>query len=138
MKKLNVWFQLIDNKGVSIYKSWTSKGKDSLIDRDDIKKMLKNPEIKSYIGVDSFTIAFRALVPIYDNKDRFLGIFEVITHFNSIERQFHKKDIYSIVLADKKFKDRLKYGYTNKFIDDYYVANFNAESKWINYLKNVA
>ena len=71
MKKLNVWFQLIDNKGVSIYKSWTSKGKDSLIDRDDIKKMLKNPEIKSYIGVDSFTIAFRALVPIYDNKDRF-------------------------------------------------------------------
>ena len=131
----SVWLQLIDSRGVSIYRSWTSKRGDSLIARDDIRKMLKSPEIKSGISVDSFAISFKAMVPIYDDKKRFLGIFEVITHFNSIDRQFHKKDIHSIVLADKQFKSRLKYGYTKKFIDDYYVANFNADPRWIDYLK---
>ena len=131
----NVWFQLIDHSGKTVYRSWTPLHGDNLIFRSDIKKVLNRPEVMSGISVGLFTMSFKALVPIYDNKNRFLGVFEVITHFNSISEQFYKKGIRSIVLADKRFKDRLKYHYTNRFIDDYYIANFNAESKWINYIQ---
>ena len=131
----NIWFHLIDRSGKSIYKSWTQIDGNDSTSRDDVKHILSRPEVKSGISVGISTISFKAMVPIYD-RNKFLGIFEVITHFNSIDRQFHKKGIHSIVLADKRFKDRLKYHYTNRFIDDYYVANFNAELEWINYIHN--
>ncbi|SFP53967.1 sensor domain-containing diguanylate cyclase [Hydrogenimonas thermophila] len=130
----NVWFQLIDKNGKSLYRSWTSNNYH-ITNREDIKLLLKKPEVQSGINVSAFTIYFKALVPIYDKDRQFLGIFEVITHFNSIARQFHKKGTHSIILADKRFKNILKYPYTNKFIDDYYVANFNADSYWIDYIK---
>ena len=129
----DIWFQLIDHNGRSLYRSWTSFKGENLIIRNDVKEMLNKPEVMSGISVGIFTFSFKAMVPIYD-KNRFLGIFEVITHFNSIDRQFHKKDIHSIILVDKRFKSRLKYHYTNKFIDDYNVANFDADQQWINYI----
>lgn len=85
----NVWFQLIDKNGKSLYRSWTSNNYH-ITNREDIKLLLKKPEVQSGINVSAFTIYFKALVPIYDKDRQFLGIFEVITHFNSIARQDRK------------------------------------------------
>ena len=70
----------------------------------------------------------------YDN-DEFLGIFEVITHFNSIAVKLRKKGIEPIILVDKKYKKQLIKPFTKLFIGDYYVANLNANRKYMNFIE---
>ena len=40
-KYKNVWIQIVDNKGNSIYRSWTNKKGDNLLFRNDLKNTLK-------------------------------------------------------------------------------------------------
>ena len=42
--------------------------------------------------------------------------------------------IDSIILTDKQYKDTLKFPHSQMFIDDYYVANSNANKDLINYI----
>ncbi|MEA3288988.1 MAG: ATP-binding protein [Campylobacterota bacterium] len=133
----NVWFQIIDKKGTSIYRSWVDKrGDDILNARLDIKKMIEDPKEMSTISTGKYSMTFKSMVPIYD-KNEFVGIFEIITHFNSIAAQLKKEKINSIVLVDKKYKDQLTKANNDKYIGRYYVANINAQSNWINYTKQI-
>lgn len=38
----NVWFQVINQKGISIYRSWTNNTNDSLVFRPDVKIILES------------------------------------------------------------------------------------------------
>lgn len=128
----NVWFQVIDNKGNSFYRSWVDQSGDSLMDaRVDIEKMLKEPKVLSTISVGKFDMTFKSIVPLYDNK-KFIGILEVITHFNSISKRLSQSGYDAVIITDKKYKQQIKNPFTNKFISDYYVANFDAKEKYLN------
>jgi len=131
----NVWFQLINKEGKSIYRSWSEKRNDSLLFRDDIKDILKNKNIKSTISVGRYDMTFSSLIPIFENN-QFIGIFEVITHFNSISRALEKTKSDTIVLADKRFSKTVVFPFTNNFIDEYYIANVNAKEYLIDLIKN--
>ena len=134
-KYKNVWFQIIDNKGNSFYRSWTENRGDNLLDkRADIKSFLQNREIVNSISVGKYDITFKTMVPIY-NGNQFIGIFEVLTHFNSISRRIPSYGADAIVIADKQYKEQLTYSLRNEFIDDYYVANFDAKPYLVDYLK---
>jgi signal transduction histidine kinase len=132
----NVWFHIIDNKGTAFYRSWMDKRGDSVIDfRLDVSKMIKNPHIMNTISTGKFDMTFKSMVPIYD-EGKFVGIFEVITHFNSIVKQLQKNGISTIILVDKKYKKQLTKSMTNTFISDYYVANLSADKRLLSYMKN--
>ena len=125
----NVWFHLIKPDGTSFYRSWTDKKGDSILDyRIDIVELIDDPKIMSTVSVGMYDMTFKSIIPLFkDNK--FIGIIEVITHFNSIAKTLMKKGIEPVILVDKHYKDQLKYPFTKTFIDDYYVAILNASKK---------
>ncbi len=136
IKLNNAWFHIIDNKGIVFYRSWIDKRGDSLIkSRLDVAQMIENPKIMSTISTGKFDMTFKSMVPIYD-KSIFIGMFEIVTHFNSIARQLLDSSIDSIIVVDKKYKSQLIKPLSNKFIDDYYVANENVKDELLDYIKN--
>jgi len=134
-KLKNAWFQIIDAQGVTFYRSWVEKRGDPIIkSRLDVAKMIESPQTMCTISTGNFDMTFKSMVPIYD-KDKFIGMFEIITHFNSIASQLLDSDIDSIILVDKKYKNQLNKAFTQLFIDEYYVANLNANEELIDYIK---
>ncbi|MGM0624122.1 MAG: cache domain-containing protein, partial [Campylobacterota bacterium] len=114
----------IDSEGKSFSRSWTDKKGDDLYDlREDVRIVLADKQIRTTISVGLFSISFKSMVPIY-RGDEFLGVFEVISHFNSIEQKLQKSGYESLMLVDKRFKPQLTRNITKTFIDGYYVANF--------------
>ena len=131
----NVWFQVISANGVSLYRSWTDKKGDSLVDvRQDVAKMLESPRLISSISIGKYDLSFKSMVPIFD-KNKFIGIIETLAKFNSISIKMHKLGFKNLILVDKKYKNQLTNAFTKRFIDDYYVANLNADSQLIDMVK---
>jgi len=133
----NVWFQVIDKKGDSFYRSWTSKSGDSLKNiRADVAKMIKNPKIISSVSTGKFDMTLKTLVPIVGDNKEFLGIFEIITHFDSIAKKISLKDGVDIIfLVDKSYKKQITKAFSKIFIDDYYIALLNPNQNIINLLE---
>ena len=124
----NVWFQIIDNQGKNFYRSWTEDRGDLIYkSRVDIQQMLKDPKVTSTISVGKFDMTFKTMVPIYDIDNTYLGIFEIITHFNSISKKLAEENFSSIIITDKKYKNQIEKPFTKIFIGDYYVANLDAD-----------
>ncbi|MEA3513772.1 MAG: ATP-binding protein [Campylobacterota bacterium] len=131
----NVWFQIIDKDGYSFYRSWTNRCGDCMLEvRSEIEKLIKNPKKLSTISVGKFDMTFKSMVPIYD-KNTFIGIFEIITHFDSIASQIKKENLDVIFLADKSYKKQIIKPYSKLFIEDYYVALKNPNERVLNLLK---
>ncbi|MEA2018356.1 MAG: ATP-binding protein [Campylobacterota bacterium] len=131
----NVWFQVIDKKGYSFYRSWSTKKGDHIAkNRIDIVNMIKDPKVISTISTGKFDMTFKSMVPIYQG-DKFIGMFEIITHFNSVSRSLESNDIDSVFFVDKKYTKQLTKPFTNLFVDGYYVANLNAKQKLLDIMK---
>ncbi|HFU76119.1 MAG TPA: hypothetical protein ENK66_07730, partial [Arcobacter sp.] len=119
----NVWFQLIDKHGISLQRSWNSYKGDRIADsRLDLQKMIKNPKTMNTISVGKFDMTFKSMTPIFED-DTFLGIIEVITHFNSIDQKLKEKGIESLILADISYEKQITKPFSQKFIQGYYIAN---------------
>ena len=131
----NIWIQIVDKEGNSVYRSWTDKKGDNLLFRKDLKKFIENRDISTSISVGLFSMTIKARAPIFDTDNNFLGAIEVISHFNSIANDLKENNIDSIVVTDKKYKERIKFPHTNTFINDYYIANINANKDLIDYLQ---
>ena len=134
----NVWFQIIDKEGVSLYRNWTSNKNDKIKKyRLDLQEILKKPEEKSTISVGIYDITFKSMVPLYQNSE-FIGILEVITHFNSITNNLKNNDLVEpIILVDDFFSDQLKQNDFSKiYLNNYYVANLDVSKDLLSYLKN--
>lgn len=134
----NLWFQIISKDGTSIFRSFSNKKGDNLLNfRTDIKNTIQNPKINTTISVGKFDLTYKAIIPIYDGHE-FIGLFESIARFNSITKKINKNGLKSILLVDKKYKKQLIRPFTKKFIDDYYIANLDADNKLINYIQNIS
>lgn len=126
----NVWVQIIDLNGNSLYRSWTNINSD-LKFRKDLKESLIEKKVSSSISVGRFDITIKGRAPIYENKN-IIGFIEVITHFNSISEKLKEQSIDSIVIADKKYKETILYPFNNQFIGNYYVSNINYQDELSN------
>jgi signal transduction histidine kinase len=134
----NVWFQIIDKEGISLYRNWTSNKNDKIKKyRLDLQEVLKKPEEKSTISVGIYDITFKSMVPLYENNE-FIGILEVITHFNSIMNNLRDNDLVEpIILVDDAFSEQLKQNAFSKlFLKNYYVANLDVSEELLSYLKH--
>lgn len=131
----NVWIQVSDYKGISIYRSWTKERGDDLTKvRKDIVEMIKNPKIRSTISTGIYDITFKSMVPIFKD-DIYMGTIEVITKFNSIAKQLQNNGFEPVMLVDKSYKKQIKEPYTKMFVGDYYVANLNASKQNQEYIE---
>jgi len=133
----NVWFQLIDKNGVSIYRSWTNDRFDKIKNiRLDLQELYKNPQIKSTISVGKFDITFKSIVPIYQNN-QFLGVLDIVTHFNSITKTLKNTDnLEPLVIVEKEFTQQLKeQSFSKIFLQNYYVANVSVNKEILSYLE---
>lgn len=124
----NVWIHIIDNNGISKYRSWSPKKDDKISEiRKELPPLLKNPKIFKDVTIGIFDMTFKNIVPIFEGNE-FLGLIEVITKMNSIAEDFKKQNLELVVLADKRFKEQIKKPFTKEFINDYYVSNYNAKN----------
>ena len=131
----NIWIQILDKNLNSIYRSWSDKKDDSLADiRGDLQHVIRYKKIAYGICAGKYSLSINAVVPILKDGE-VVGVLEVISHFNSISKQMKKFDVDSVVLLDEKYKTQLKHPFTNIFVDDYYVANFDAPKKLLQHLK---
>jgi EAL domain-containing protein (putative c-di-GMP-specific phosphodiesterase class I)/GGDEF domain-containing protein len=137
LKYHHIRIHIVDKDGKQRYLSWTKKdlGNDALEAREDLKKLYKDPKPTHGISVGKFSIAFKGIVPIFDQKHHFLGIIETVTYFNSITQALSKNEIYAAVLIDKKYKKRLQYPMSKLFIDNYNIATLQVNSELLYYLK---
>jgi diguanylate cyclase (GGDEF)-like protein len=124
----NLWLHIVDNTGHSFYRSWTDKRGDNILEkRRDLQKMLQEPTVIETISTGIFDMTFKSSVPIYDN-DRFIGVFEVIGKFNSIVEKLKSRHIESVLLADKHYRDQIKFPFSKRFLNDYYLVNGQAQT----------
>jgi len=134
----NVWFQIINKDGISVYRSWTENKNDEIkLYRLDLQKILEEPKIKNTISVGIYDMTFKSIVPIYKNND-FIGTLEGITHFNSITKDLKDIDkVEPIILVDKLFTEQLKQNSFSKiFFKDYYIPNVDVSKELLTYLEN--
>ncbi|MBU0719856.1 diguanylate cyclase [bacterium] len=132
----NIWIQVFDKDANALYRSWSDKKGDNLFNlRKDLQKVIETKKIVSSINPGKHDLSIRAIIPLFEGKD-FIGMLEVISHFNSISKSLKKSDTDSVVLLKKEYKEQLQYPATKLFIDDYYVANFDAPLALREYLKS--
>jgi hypothetical protein len=132
----NVWIQIQDSEGKSFKRSWTQKRGDDLSKvRYDVKEMVAKPTVKSTVSIGKFDMTFKSMVPIYSDEKKFIGIFEIITHFNSIAKKIQEDGSQLVIAVDKKYKKQLKFPFTKLFVGDYYIANLGADVDLIDRLK---
>lgn len=118
----NIWFQIIDKEGKSFYRSWTDKYGDNMLEvRADIAKMIKKPKTMSTISTGKYAMTVKSMVPIYD-KEKFIGIFEIITHFNTLHHKLQQKNVETVFIVDKSYKGQITKPYYPLFIDNYYIS----------------
>lgn len=131
----NIWIQIFDVKAISLYRSWSPIKGDSLLNiRSDIKDVIRTKKISFSISVGKFDLSIKAIVPVF-HEEKFVGVVEVVSHFNSISKQHSLYGIDSLVVLKKEYKEQLKHPFTKIFIGDYYVANLNASKEKREYLK---
>ncbi|MDA3908760.1 MAG: diguanylate cyclase [Sulfurimonas sp.] len=131
----NIWIQIIDKDINSLYRSWSSKRGDNLSKiRQDLVNVAHTKKVAYSVSVGKFNLTIKAIVPLFMDE-KFVGIIEVISHFNSISKELKKSNIDSVVVQKKDFKKQLLYPFTKIFIDNYYVANFDAPQEARDYLK---
>ena len=132
-----LWLQVIDSEGDSVYRSWTSKFGDNLSNlRPEIKRMLATPKVKEVLSVGIFNLSFKAMVPIIDEQFGLLGIVELITRFTPLtEGLFNDRGVSSVLLVDKQFKNQLNKADPAAFLGDYLVANSDARSELLTLLQ---
>ena len=134
----NVWFQIINKDGFSVYRSWTDNKNDKIKNfRLDLQELLKNPSVKSTISVGIYDITFKSMIPLYKN-DKFIGVLESITHFNSITRELRNTHgVEPIILVNSIFTKQLKdNSFTKIFLQNHYVANLSVSQAILDYLEH--
>ena len=133
----NLWVQLIDIEGVSVYRSWTKNWGDSLLlVRPEIQEMIERPESKVLVSVGKFALSFKSMVPVFDESNHLLGMVEIITQFQPLINELQAEDgIESVLLVDKNFKHQLTRVDQTAFLNDYFISNDNASSEFLAWIK---
>jgi len=132
----NVWIQVSNEKGISIYRSWTDKYGDDLTKvRKDIQQMIRDPKVRSTISTGIFDMTFKAMVPIL-KENKYIGTIEVISKFNSIARQLSHIGFEPVFLVDKTYTEQIRKPFTQMFLGDHYIANLNASQSNREYIQN--
>ena len=132
----NLWIQIIDKDGYSFYRSWTKKVGDYAAEaRIDIRDMIKNPKPMRGISTGRFDMTFKTMIPLY-HENKFIGMIEMISKFNSIAEVLVKNDIQPLMITHEDYTNRFIKAFTGLFIGNNYVVNLNASKELMKKVEN--
>jgi len=121
----NVWFKLLDAKGVVLSRSWSNEVGDIEEDFEEIQS-LSNAKVMVRVGSNDLII--RGVIPVFSPLGEKIGFLETITHFNSIAKRIQKDGFEPLIIVDKRYKERLHNTLSGVFTQDYYIANISVDS----------
>lgn len=126
----DIWVQLQDVRGHSVYRSWTKEVGDSLTGlRSEVREFLQNPQPRHTISVGKFTMSFKSMRPVRNAQGQLLGLVEVITHFSPLTQSLQvDRAVESVLLVDKRYRAQLTDPISGQFVEDYYVVNPQVDS----------
>jgi len=128
----NVWFQLLDQEGVVVSRSWSEDRGDHLLNVRALQTITKT---KVSIDVDQYDLSFKARVPILDAQQHVIGFLETITHFNSIAKKIAQEGFKAVVVVDKNYGKKLQSSFLKYSIDGYHIANNNVDPDLLDYIQ---
>lgn len=133
----DIWVQLVDVDGRSVYHSWTEKVGDNLLPfRPEIEAVFKARRSLQNISVGRFTVSFKTMVPVIADDGTLLGMVDIVTQFTPLtQKLLEDTGVETVLLVDKRFQGVLTRALTGKFIDGYYVANENASQALLDELR---
>ncbi len=134
-----IWVQLLNNKGISLGRSWSDKSGDDLTKvRLDVASVVQKPRKLSSFSVGKFTLSFKTLVPIYDKNNKFIGILDFITKVSSIDKKIKEAfGARSVVLVHDSYKAQLTKADKKRFIGDFFIANEGVVKKDIDLISKI-
>lgn len=134
----SIWIQVIDRNGKSLLRSWSDKrGDDLSIIRKDVKEVLLHPQIRDTLSVGKFDLTFKSIVPLFDDKKKFIGLIECIGKYNSITKKMREKGFRSVVMLDEKHSKKLKFPFTKRFLQNRYIANLDADEELLSFIETM-
>ena len=132
--KDNIWIRIYNKNMKCNYISW--KSKLPLGSNSDIKTVFKHKSILDDIKVSPYDIVFKSIAPIFNKNNNFIGVVEVITHFDSVTKTLkNTQNIDSVIVVDKSYTKKLIHPLSNEFIDGYNIANVSKNTQIKNILK---
>ena len=134
---VDIQVEIIDSKGISFSRSWVNNYGDDLVKNDTkLAHIIKYPKVFSQIKSTKFGMTFSSKIPLYENN-KFIGLFGVNMHFNSLVDSYSKEGFNSIVLLNEKDSKKIiqDMSYSKLFIDNCYVVNANADKYLVRLLK---
>lgn len=125
----DLWVQVLDAKGVSRYRSWTNKVGDSLVDvRTDVREMIRTPQVLKSLSVGKFNLTFKSMVPLFDDKSRFIGVVEIVSQLTPLSYKLkNQQGISSVLMVDKRYQGQLTKANKGYFVEGYYIANSDVD-----------
>ncbi len=129
-------FRVTSKEGKVFYSSKSYKDSDSIIDKDvDTLSIIYNRKVKTILSVSEDGIILKVYVPIFSNRLT-LGLFEVITRFDSIVKDVSLMGIKPVILVDKSYSTQLSILGKNNFIQKYLLINNGTNIEDIDFLKS--
>lgn len=127
---VDMCIEIIDNKGYSFKRSWSSVSGDNLSQINPaIKNLIQSPKKQTMLNTTKggFTITNR--IPVY-NEGNFLGLLVTYTHLNDFADTFKQQGFSSVIVLNQEDSKKVyqNQSYSKKFIDNHYVVNSNASS----------
>ena len=129
----NVWVQLVGLDGNTIYRNWSPRRGDFSIDNDLFRRAFLSKRAQVGVRAGKYGLYIDAFIPIADGDDT-VGFFEVITHFNSIAAELKKERADAVIVATRNASKKVVHPFTNLFIGNLYVANYNANAALREYI----
>lgn len=128
----NLWIQLIDVQGHSVYRNWTTQSHgalhlNSLPTADSPSQVTYQKDILT----NRYDLVIQVTAPIY-HQQKPVGYLRLISHFNSIQRYFEGKGIQSLAVVPPQQATRIQHPFSPHSLGGYYIANLTPNPALLN------
>jgi len=127
----NLWLQVVDLNGQSLYRNWSSIRHDLLNIRPEFSLIKQSEEPIKSVSSGKFDLTIKVVIPILV-EGHLLGFIDLITHFNSIQKRFETLGVDSLVVATKERSKLITHPFSSHTIGDYYLALLNPNLNLVN------
>lgn len=127
----NLWVQVVNLQGVSLYRSWSPIRNNLAKIRPEFAEVKKTGTPVIGISSGRFDVSIKVVTPIYRNGN-LVGFLDLISHFNSIQHRLKASGIDTLVVATKERSQLIKHPFSDKRIGEFYVANLHPDVDFFN------
>jgi methyl-accepting chemotaxis protein len=138
LKEDNLKVHVHDEKSVSFLRSWNTEkyGDDLSYFRKSLSKVKNSSRVLSTFEVGKVGLAFRSIVPIYQNSSIY-GTLEFIQNFDAMAESFKKEERCLISLVHSKYSPIATFLKAQVKVDEYMVNQEKHSKKLLRQLEKI-